>query len=220
MMLEYIAGVSSLLAFIAFAVLSYLAVAKGSLDYLVLSLSMLLYAVGAGLEFYAALLRWWPPTIYKIYYGVSPIQVGLLGAGILGAYSLSRRMKLGARIFLAYVVIVSIVLIIRVVGAELYLEELREVFVGGKAMPREVRMLSPPLTIPGGIITIVAPLAYMSRKGRSTDTILIPLASIIVMAGGFSARLGIIEAFYLAEFIGALLLAIGFIALYRRVKAT
>lgn len=209
-MIEYITILSSILAFVSVGLLISKFLRKPALGVAILSISMLLYALGALSEFIAAVQRIWSVNLYKFYYGISPIQVGLLGAGILGVYLNRGRLRYSSYVYLIYVVILSVPLIITVSSAPVDVSKLSEVFVGGMAMPSYVRRWSPPLTIPSGLLTIIIPLYYYFKIKKTRHAFLIPLASLIVMIGGFAARAGRVEVFYTLEFLGSATLAYAF----------
>ncbi len=214
-MLEYVTGLSALSALASTGLLFAAAGRRKSYALPLLGLSMLLYALGAGSEFLAALRGGWGWLHYKFYYAISPIQVALLGLGVVSLYIYNWGSGRGLRIYLAYTAIISILLLSAVATAELDTEALGNVFVGGRAMPEEVRRLSPPLTVPSGLITIIVPLYYYARRERKLHALLIPLASIVMMFAGGAIRRGRVDVFYLLEFVASVILLAAFYQLYR-----
>ncbi len=214
-MLEYVTGLSTFFALVSTGLLVAAAGKRRSYALPLLALSMLLYALGAGAEFLAALRGGWGWFHYKFYYAISPIQVALLGLGVVSLYIYRWMGGRGLQLYLAYTAVVSLLLLAAVASAELNTEALSDVFVGGRAMPDEVRRFSPLLTVPSGLFTIVVPLYYYARKEKRLHALLIPLASIVMMIAGGAIRRGQVDVFYLLEFVASVILTAAFYQVYR-----
>ncbi len=174
---------------------------------IIFALQLLDMLIGQLLEFIASAAGW-SVIGYKIYYFTSPLSAALLGLGVIALTGKSRLFKL----FLAYVVIVTVMLGIGVARASPDPNKLGELgpFVGGQAMPKDVRVLSPPLTIPSGLIVIALALDGY-RRTRSHVYTGIVSGNIVFMVAGALLRQGYGEAFLWLELIATIILAYSFV---------
>lgn len=213
--MSYIPLLSSIAALISALILFKGYMRFRGLGLLVGGLSMSLFALGAFLEFYSAYIGYWPDTVYRLYYATSPIQPALLALTALAIYGYGGWRNNIIKIYSAYIVLISIILIFLSFTADINQNLLNNPYVGGAAMPNIVRMFSPPLTIPSGLIILIFPLYTYLKIQRSLDRLTIPAASLIVMIGGAMIRRGLIQMFYIFEFIGSLVLLFSFYLIYR-----
>ena len=217
-MTSYIPLISSIAAFIAGTLTLHLFQKKRERTFLVATASMYLFFIGAFLEFVSSYLAYWPEILYRIYYGTSPIQPGLLATALLGIYTLdefTRHRKL-YKAYMGYVAVLGSIVFLLSLIAEINTPLLSNPYVGGAAMAPYVRILSPPLTIPSGIIMIGYPIYTYFKGNKEVDKLLFPLAALIVAIGGAMIRRGLVTLFYLFELGGALLLLIAFYLVYKR----
>lgn len=119
---------------------------------LLYALSMYLYAIGSFANFFGAAFDWYAWT-YKLFYGVGVSLVGYLAAATV--YNKFR--PLIGHIFLAYVAVITLLLVIAIVPATVDPAILFNsgFSVDNAAMPQDVRQYSFPLSMVGGIVLIV-----------------------------------------------------------------
>ncbi len=146
----------------------------------------------------------WDISMYRAYYVLIASLVAILGLGTV--YLFNRR----AGIYLTLYFSVAIaVLIILTMNAHVDTERLKERTVGGSAMPENVRIISPFLTIPGSIALIGGALYswYISRRRYN---LFIAIGALLVASGGGFSRLGAGWALYMLELAGVSVMYIGF----------
>ncbi len=217
-MVSYIPLISSLGALIAGTLTLRVFQRRREKTFLVATASMYLFFFGAFLEFISSYLGYWPEILYRLYYGTSPIQPALLASAILGIYTLDefiRHKKIYKGYLLYTGILGSLVLILSLI-AEVNTTLLSDPYVGGAAMASYVRILSPPLTIPSGIILIGYPLYTWIKGTKHIDKIMFPTAALIVMIGGAAIRMGWVSLFYMFELGGAIVLLMAFYTVYKR----
>lgn len=146
--------------------------------------------------------------MYQVYYILTAPMVALLGVGTLHLLT----HKPWGKYFLVYTVILSVPLFALGLTASVDPEALSEGFkIAGQAMPQYVRIFSPLLTVPGGILLIGGALySYWLDRTRKYN-LFIALGGIFPFFGGSSARFGGETFFYAFETIGAILLFLGFL---------
>ncbi len=217
-MIEYVPLLSTIGAFVAGLLMTHAYIVKRENVYLVAMSSMYLFSFGAFLEFLSSYLGYWPEMLYRLYYGTSPVQPGVLAAAILGLYSYTEFTRHGKifKIYMGYVSIIGLIVFVLSLIAEIKLELLSNPYVGGAAMASYVRIFSPFLTIPSGLIMIFYPLYTFFKGMRNIDKILLPTAAIITMIGGFMIRRGYVTTFYIFELLGALTILTAFYFIYRK----
>jgi hypothetical protein len=192
---------------------------RRKLHQLIWTLAFVLYSVTAFFEFLALYLGTWDVPanylLYRLYYVFSSPMVALLGVGVL---LLLFPKKWGVA-FLSYSIVMSAALILTGLTASLHVEAFKELQVAGLAMPSHVRVFSPVMTVPGGLILILGALySYMKDRTR-TFCIPIALGGLFPFVSGILARYGIRGLFYLFEMVGAILLYVGFVWSVRYIKA-
>ena len=217
-MTSYIPLASSLAALVAGTLTLILYQKKKERTFLVATASMYLFFLGAFLEFISSFLAYWPEILYRLYYGTSPVQPGLLASALLGIYTLEEFTKHRKiyKWYTGYVAVLGTLVFILSLIAEVDTTLLSDPYVGGAAMASYVRILSPPLTIPSGIVMIGYPLYTFFRGTRSVDKILFPTAALVVAIGGAMIRRGLVTLFYVFELAGALLLLLAFYLVYKK----
>ncbi len=173
--------------------------------------------IGQLLEFLASSIGW-TTVSYKIYYLSSPLSAGILAVGV--AYA-ANKYRLGKYLGI-YIVILTFILGVRLALATVNVEALetyRE-FVGGKALEESIRILSPPITIPSGIIILGISILQAFRgkiKEYRYGWIGILLGNLVFMVAGGLLRRGYAEAFLVGELIATIILAGSFIRLGKKV---
>jgi hypothetical protein len=150
----------------------------------------------------------WSVASYKTYYMLTAPLVALMGLGTL--YLLTH--KNWSKYFLVYAVVFSAIFMIA--GATAAVDE--TVFasgsqIGGAAMPSYVRVMSPLLTIPGGMILIVGALYSFWLDRTRKYNLLIGLGGLLYMAAGMLARMNVLGVFYAIQTVSLLSLFLGFL---------
>lgn len=119
------------------------------------AISMYLYAIGSFANFFGAAFDWHVWT-YKLFYGVGVSLVGYLAAATV----YNKFKPLIGHIFLAYVAIITILLVIAIIPAPVNQAVLynSDLSVASSAMDDSVRKYSFPLSGVGGIVLILVAL--------------------------------------------------------------
>ena len=143
--------------------------------------------------------------MYRAYYVLIASLVAILGLGTV--YLFNRR---AGRYLTLYFAVVITALIISTLNADVASERLKERIVGGSAMPTNVRMISPFLTIPGSIALIGGAL-YSWYIARRSYNLFIAIGALLVASGGSLSRFGLEWALYMLELLGVTVMYIGFI---------
>jgi hypothetical protein len=211
---------SSLISFVfAFFVLRRFA-QRGGAHLLLWGIGMVFYGIGGFTEGYFGAFGW-NPVIFRMWYLFGAILVAAwLGQGTV--YLLAKRRWANA--FMILLVLGSIYGAVRVFSAELDPGMLTtSVHTGselsGHAIVTDgVRTLTPFFNL-YGTVTLVGGAAYSAfifwRKRvllhRTIGNVLIAVGAILPAFGGTFSRMGISGALYISEFLGAVLLFIGFL---------
>ncbi|MFZ3166912.1 MAG: hypothetical protein WA130_04800 [Candidatus Methanoperedens sp.] len=143
--------------------------------------------------------------MYRAYYVLIASLVAILGLGTV--YLFNRR---AGKYLTLYFVVVIAALIISTLNVDVASEKLKERIVGGSAMPANVRMISPFLTIPGSIALIGGAL-YSWYIARRSYNLFIAIGALLVASGGSLSRFGLEWALYMLELLGVTVMYIGFI---------
>lgn len=176
------------------------------LHYLLFAFMMVDMLAGQLLEFYSGFIGW-NEVLYKIYYFTSPLSPALGALGVLSL--LGWRRALAA--FGIYTIIAAAILAYGVAQAAISSTELgKGPYVGGSAMEEFVRRLSPPLTIPGGLVLLAGSVMAFRRLSRYSHLVIAMGALVFMIAGGL-LRHGYGVEFLVLEMIGTTLLAYAFI---------
>ncbi len=178
---------------------------KGHLHHLLWAAGMVLWAISAFAQMYA-LIFGWPILLYKLYYFSAISLAGFLGAGTLALVS-SRKTIIS--LYAWFNVLAAAMLAISLAFAPVDLNVLKNLVVGGLALPSSVRMLAPVINIPGGI-TFIGGALYSYMKWRKPYTILIALGAAVPAIGGILARFAIPELLPYTDFLGIIFLSTGF----------
>lgn len=188
---------------------------------LVWAVGLLMYSIAAGSEFWMesqGVLE--SELAYRLWYLVGAIFVAAwLGMGTL--YLLLRRRT--AHVVMGILMAGSVYAVFAVLGADLDFSNLETiegaVIVSGKAMPSYLRGLTPVFNI-FGTLALVGGAVYCAwifwRKRilphRVVSNVLIAVGAILPAAGGTSLRAGgSIEAFYILELVGIVIIFVGFL---------
>ncbi len=143
--------------------------------------------------------------MYRAYYVLIASLVAILGIGTV--YLFSRR---AGRYLALYFMVIIAALIILTLNAQVDTGKLKERTVGGSAMPVNVRMISPFLTIPGSIALIGGAL-YSWYVARRSYNLFIAIGALLVASGGSLSRFGMEWALYILELVGVAVMYTGFI---------
>lgn len=147
----------------------------------------------------------WNIALYRAYYISIATLVAVLGLGTV--YLFSRRA--GGYLTIYFTLAVT-VLIIATLNADIDTQKLQERMVGGSAMPADVRIISPFLTIPGSIALIGGAL-YSWYITRRSYNLFIATGALLVASGGGLSRFGVEWALYVLELLGVAVMYMGFI---------
>jgi hypothetical protein len=193
---------------------------RKGLHLLVWGIGMLMYAVGGACEGYHGAFGW-HPLVYRLWYLFGAILVAAwLGQGTV--YLLARRRWAHALTILLF--LGSLFGAVRVFGAELEPDQLTTSIHTGSELSGHaivtpgVRLLTPFFNL-YGTVTLVGGAVWSAwifwRKRillhRTIGNILIAVGAILPAFGGTFSRMGIPNALYLGELLGALLMFAGFI---------
>jgi len=160
----------------------------------------------------------WSVFTYRVYYfSVSPM-VAFMGAGTL--YLLAH--KPWGKYFLAYTLIVSGLFLVLVFTASIDTVQLASFSqpsdIGGQPMPSNVRLVSPLLSVPGGLLLIVGALFSFWLDRSKKYNLLIALGGIFQFFSGLKERFGNPTYFFVLTTIGVLFLFLGFLLSSEYVK--
>ncbi len=176
------------------------------LHQLVWTVGLVLFGLSAFPEFYSEVVGW-NPLMYRLYYVGSASLVAFLGAGTV--YLLYNK-KIG-HVFLAYVVLMTLYMLVRAMMAPVDVSRFEPgIVVGGAAMDPGVRRLSPLLSGPGSL-ALFGGAIYSWIKAGTAWNLLIAAGTALIAVAGLGARYGFSEHFYLAELLGLLLMFLGFL---------
>lgn len=165
---------------------------------------LLVFSVTTLFEFISE-IEGWSISMYRTYYILIAALVAILGLGTV--FLFNRR---AGKYLTIYFAMVLTALIISAVNAHVDPEKLKERTVGGSAMPSDVRILSPFLTVPGSIALIGGAL-YSWTITRKSYNLYIAIGALLVASGGGLSRLGIGWTLYILELFGIAMMYIGFI---------
>ncbi|MFT9848734.1 hypothetical protein [Aneurinibacillus sp. REN35] len=149
----------------------------------------------------------WEPTMYRIWYVTAASLVAFLGAGQL-YFTLKPKL---AHAFLILVGIITIAMFVKVFNSPLHIQQLtlHGEEIGGTALPREARLYSPMLTIPGSFALIIGSFYTFFRR-KSKSGLWIGVGSLIIAMGGTLTRFGLTDMLPLANSIGIALIFYGY----------
>lgn len=154
----------------------------------------------------------WSSIMYQVYYFSLSPMVAFMGVGTL--YLLADRPW--AKYFFAYTLILSSLFLVSILTAPIDTVQLTTFSppseIGSTAISGYPKLLSPLLSIPGGLVLIGGALySFWLDKSRKYN-LLIGIGGIIHLVSGFRARFGGDPAyFFLFTTVGVLLLFLGFL---------
>ncbi len=179
---------------------------------LVWTIGLFMYFIATAAEFWGE-VRGLNETAYRLWYLFGAIFVAAyLGMGTL--YLLIPRRT--GHIIMAILGAISLYAIFRVFTVSLDISTLT--YLSGKAMPTNVRLLTPFLNSFGTVVLVGGALysafVFWRRRfmpHRVISNILIAVGAILPAIGGTRMRLGSPELFYLFELFGVIIIFIGFL---------
>ncbi len=181
---------------------------------LIWGVGLTVYAIGALMEAVNGAMGW-NPLVFRLWYLCGAILAAAwLGQGTV--YLLARRSW--ANILLVILLLGSLFGALRVFTAGLDPALLEGTQLSGQAISRGVRILTPFFNI-YGTVALVGGAAYSAwffwRKRamlhRVIGNVLIAVGALSPALGGTMSRFGLSEYLYVSEFLGAILMFIGFI---------
>lgn len=211
---------SSLTSFVFAIIILRRYLERKGLHLLLWGIGMIFYGIGGFCEGYFGFFGW-NPFIFRLWYLFGAILVAAwLGQGTV--YLLAK--KSWAHALMVILVLGSIYGAVRVLGADLDPNLMTSSLHTGSEMSGHaiitpgVRSLTPFFNL-YGTVTLVGGAAYSAwifwRKRvllhRSIGNILIAVGAILPAFGGTFSRMGFSGALYLSEFLGAILIFIGFV---------
>ncbi len=176
-------------------------------------LGALFYGIGSFTEFYYGVFGW-QPLVFRLWYLCGAILVAAwLGQGT--AYLLLKRKT--AHVLMALLLAASVYAAWRVFAAPLDPTQMLADELSGHALPSSVRLLTPFFNLYGTVL-LVGGAVYSAwifwRKRvllhRTIGNVLIAFGALMPAFGGAFSRAGIPYALYAGEFIGIVLIFLGF----------
>ncbi|MCI1694942.1 hypothetical protein [Aneurinibacillus aneurinilyticus] len=149
----------------------------------------------------------WEPSIYRIWYVAAASLVAFLGAGQL-YFTVKPKV---AHVFLVLVAIITVAMFVKVFNSPLNPEQLalNGEEIGGTALPRDARLYSPILTIPGSFALIIGSFYTFFRR-HSKAGLWIGIGSLIIAMGGTLTRFGLTDILPIANSVGITLIFYGY----------
>ena len=181
---------------------------------LIWAIALFITVFGIFSEFYSEIWGW-SVLLYRFYYVAAASLVAFLGLGT--AYLiLPKRI---AHVFLAAFLLIIALFLWTSLKANVDITKLvTGATVAGRAMPGQVRLFSPLLTIPGTALllggAIYSVLFFLKKRKypyRVWANIFIAAGAIVIAAAGSFARVGQTQYLYPAEMVGITLLFVGFL---------
>ncbi|MFD2168873.1 hypothetical protein [Tumebacillus lipolyticus] len=187
-------------------------VAKRKMNQLVWLIGFFLYCVSAFGSAWSYLFGW-DETVYRLWYVAAASLVAFLGAGQL-YFTLKPRW---ANVFLVFVIGVTLVMLFKAltVPVDLAVLEGAQGEIGGAALPSDVRVFSPILTIPGSLALIGGAL-FTAVVRRSKSGLWIGIGALIIAMGGTITRFDLPQMLPIANSIGIGLIYYGYALAQRR----
>jgi len=209
-MVSYFPLISGIISAVFTILLAVQYVRRRKKHQLIWTISLALFTLSFTLAFVSE-TNGWTPLLYQIYYFVVSPMVALLGVGTL--YLLTH--KPWGKYFLAYTLVLSAAFLVLVFTATVNTTELSTFSppseIGGRAIPSNVRLLSPLFSATGGLVLIGGALYSFWLDRSRKYNLLIALGGIIYVLSGAGERLGFSAYFFVFSTAGILLLFFGFL---------
>ena len=182
------------------------------------TIGILMYSLGGFCEGYTGAIGW-SPLVFRLWYLFGAMLVAAwLGQGTVYLLAKART----ARISLVILVLASIYGAIRVFGAELAPAVPGQELAGKLIVSGGVRILTPFFNI-YGTLALVGGAAWSAwiffrkkvLRNRAIGNVLIALGALMPAFGGTFSRFGIPNALYISEFLGAVIMFVGFLTAIR-----
>lgn len=181
--------------------------------------SHLAWSIGFLFYFFSALasmwsyLADWNPHVYRLWYVTAASLVAFLGAGQM-YFTVKTKW---AHIFLAAIALLTIGMFIKVFSAPLDISKLDVIGeeIGGTPLPKEARLFSPLLTIPGSL-ALIGGAFYTAIRHRSKSGLWIGIGSLIIAMGGTLTRLDLPQFLPIGNSVGITLIYYGYVLSARR----
>lgn len=172
---------------------------------LVWAVGVTLFSVASFLEFFAVLTGWSEPA-YRVYLSITSPMVGLLGLGTL----LLLADRSWGKWFAYYWVAASIAVVSVAALAPVDPAALPTAY-GAEAMPT-VRLVSPLLSVPGGILLIAgSAYSWWTDRSRRYGLVIAGGGLLQFLSGSLQRTLGLGPVFYSMNGLGFFLLFLGFL---------
>lgn len=175
-----------------------------------------LFALATFGEFYGGAFGWTTP-MYKLYYFSGVALPGLLGVG--SVYLMTRQRPVFGHVYAGVVVIIMLVFLFAVIGAELDTVVLASSGIApshGDIMPESARRpYSVLLSAVGGTVMVASSLWSWLRRGLKYNSYIFAGGLLFVVSGALTSRLGIVEIHSLANLLGICLIFSGVMAAAR-----
>jgi len=186
------------------------------------SAGLIMFVLATFGEFYGGAFGW-TPFVYKLYYFSGVALPGMLGAGTV--YLMTRQRPLVGHIYAAATVLVAVVFLLAVAGAEVNTEALASAGVGSSAadiLPVSARRpWSVLLSAVGGTVMLLGALYSWLRFKLAYNLQIFLGALVFILGGTLTSRLGIEGAIPISNLIGVALVFSGVMAAERsRPQAT
>ena len=210
-MVSYFPLISALISLVFLSLLALQYVRRRKKHQILWTVAVALFALSSLLAFISETNGWTLPAYQLYYFTLSPM-VAFMGAGTL--YLLAD--KPWGKYFLAYTLILSAIFFTLIFTSTVDTAVLTTYNppseIGSAAMPNTPRLLSPLLSIPGGLIIIIGAFYSFWLDRSRKYTLLISLGGIIHLLSGLRARFGGDPTYFFAlTTAGVLLLFIGFL---------
>ncbi len=182
------------------------------------TIGILMYSVGGFCEGWNGLIGW-NPLVFRLWYLFGAILVAAwLGQGTV--YLLAKPRT--AHITLAILLVASLYGAIRVFGAQLDAAQPGQELTGSLIVSGGVRILTPFFNI-YGTLALVGGAAWSAwiffrkrqLRNRAIGNVLIALGALMPAFGGTFSRFGVPNALYISEFLGAVIMFVGFLTAVR-----
>lgn len=216
-MVSYFPLISSIISGVFMALLAGQYIRRKKKHQLMWTIALAMFTLSTFLAFLSEMNGWTVLTYQVYYFSVSPM-VAFMGAGTL--YLLAH--KPWGKYFLVYTLIISGVFLVLVFTAPVDTVQLASFSphsdIGGQPMPSNVRLISPLLSVPGGLLLIIGALYSFWLDRSRKYNLLIALGGIFQFFSGLKERLGNSTYFFVLTTIGVLFLFVGFLLSSEYVK--